>query len=199
MDWISGISQCSALGKTCALNWSAVSAAVSLIGVAVSAVAAAAVFKLGKETNRLADSNRVLAQEDREREAKFILMAINPDVKAAVSNVRGFLGNYVEHTEVFAACDPLKSSMFSALGNIDLHLDPVYMSRLHVLEGKDGVAIVHARAQLKLARLAFSTLSFYRMGPEEKRRVFAVMQRRILASEPDLEHLLRVSNALLRD
>ncbi|MBH1736301.1 hypothetical protein I5V12_01655 [Stenotrophomonas maltophilia] len=198
MSWIDGVSQCWALGKGCVVDWSAIAALIALLGVVVSAAAAVAVFRLGRETNRLADVARSIAQEDREREATFILVSINADVIEAASQVRSIIDRHDELVELFCLCVPTQSPVFMAISQLDLHIDAAHLARLHVLDKNDSIAIVRARTQLKLARLAFKSLAPHANDVDEKRKLYGVIHRRIQASKQDLEHLLTVVGAALR-
>jgi len=172
---------------------------ISLATVAVAAISAYAVYLLGRETNALGRITKEMGDEDRSREAHFLLVSLASGVTESLNVAVTFDDNEHEFVdEILKARE--KSLLLKKLQGVDIELEAGGFSRLHVLDPRIGRALVHARENLKLARSLCDLLAVWDGDDAGSRRVLIAVVARLRLARPDLQLLYdEVSDAMRRD
>ncbi len=162
MDWWLGVNQCWPMGNNCAVDWDAwsfgtsfVALLIAWLSIMVTATSAVAVFWLGHQANAVAASTHDVANEDRLREGRFLLIYLHPELLEVHSSVVAWLGNAeflethfltLEHADRKKLLDPILSLKFP---NAEERL-----SRLHVLEPGIGHCFARALGSVRFLKMA---------------------------------------------
>lgn len=181
MSFIDGLSQCWPLAQKCHVWWEAwaaggtwASVAVALmavfaagVGVCVTAASALAVWRLGREANRLAHAPTLRAREEAVRERVVLLSAIYGEL-ANVSSAMGAWNGTIRTVgmEQLFADKPARVVLARLMRDIDMPMTKSLIGRLHVLPEDESAALARCLGLISVLHMAMGTLERYDEGFE---------------------------------
>lgn len=170
MSVMDGVIQCWPLAKTCEVWWEAYTAwaaltttvvafgalAVAWLSVGVTTISALAVWRLGREANRLALAPTAAAEEERRRERIVILSVLYGELMRMSSDAMTWY-SLVEKFGIDHMLDTEGSRLVAAenLSTIDMPMTKSVIGRLHALPADESsrlarclgiVSVLHASA-----------------------------------------------------
>jgi hypothetical protein len=119
---------------------------------AVALVSACAVLYLGRQANKIADAQRRLAAEERDREAYVLLTLVRVDALATAGYVGAakvlFEGPLTPDT--FVGSPEYREFVYQTLRRVELPTIEASAHRLHVLRPEDAIPAATALAKLRM-------------------------------------------------
>lgn len=176
MSFVDGLSQCWPLAQKCHVWWEAwaaggtwASVAVALmavfaagIGVCVTAASALAVWRLGREANRLAYAPTQRAREEAVRERVVLLSAIYGEL-ANVSSVMGAWNGTIEKVgiERLVVDKGARVVLAGLMRDTDMPMTKSLIGRLHVLPGDESASLARCLGLISVLHMAMGTFERY--------------------------------------
>lgn len=195
MDWWLGFNQCWPMSSSCSVDWDAwsflvswVALLVAWLSVIVTAASAVAVYWLGRQANAVASSTYDVAQQDRLREAKFMLVYLHPELLDVHSSVRAWLSaaEYLEHN--FLLLNQVdRQKTLGPLMSLKFPNAEERLSRLHVLEPDVGHRFARALGSVRFIQMSLGPTM--RMKNDEDGRT---QIRSLIETVQELDHDIEV-------